>query len=1429
MSGDLGCNQFSVTLNYFSANPDLNNIHDANVVVVLKGLAKKDATTKERALSDLIELIDDMDSFDEPLMVSWIQSYAKLAFDNSRHVRIGAHTVMSSMVKKGGKAIAKYMKSFVALWLSGLFDSDRLVSRQSLQNLEDAFQGDVSKIEKLWHIFGDQISNFCNTVVNVESSDSMSDKRYTKPEDAKAKYQRVVHSALSMLEKLAFNSSVDIVDEVFRESQLWDTIEESLAVESLFNSSLFKSFMSLVKFTITDAKVSTSTYKTVAKSFVKSIKIKIKNTVLISQIIIQLWDLLVVASKSANHKRSFWEYAGSKSESRIIDWLKVGSCNSDPVYYSIVSRFFEIIYLKSPVPFDFDDAEVGNVIIKIFLKQLKKAMVAFLPRAISCTIKVGSLFKVDEAALNLIIYTAIDNIAKYPSIPPELELAKEALVGCGIPNDLVQTLKEQLVSEDAPRLILGGYQFDSSLYRVVKIVSTIYPDVDIIGDIEQRVIEGADASADLFDLISDSLRQKDRTINCEFVNFSPSFITPDFVKPLLDYFSALVECYPKVITRTLVNDYYLKLSMDSPENVTPFLISVTKVIDLHAEKAHYSDEYAFITKLATKQEPSAEELQLVYSYSDQDPSIRDAVMKTTEHSEKKLLAFIRSNPTAASKLSNLDRILHVSWSHIDDDSVKKFLDCVNHETKFASVIKYANTWPPNLSSVCSYIGDSEEWAQSFLTFIESESDVVKFEGVGISNSLGAGVELISPKGTHDHSDDVIALASLVGQIPSLPWYIKGLYHVYVQDYLFVKPVQVQQTRIVLESLSFANSQPLLKAIISDSHPLSVYLTRTSGFSYQCARVLVYNLLKEIDSMDNSSFNEFYSDDWSKFEPFKLATLLQASTKFFGSLTWLQNYLFSEMIGIGNESEILTSGLKWLTLALYFVDENASQLPLQRLNMIVRQMSRWLDSSIAYDVEFIPIRLQLTRLAMGFYSTQDAFHFKEVSMALVDDNLSICTTEPQLVALRFFSLKLMTMLGNEMDTEEVEDLLLSPDIQQFDRANYNQAVAMCHQAVERLYLVVDVKGKIEKYMELLAATNSVAIERVCAGVLVPAVLKKQRTFVIEFQLDKSEDKVAHLPQKLLDIIRLYRFDVNIEDESATLTRYVWAWVILFAYFADITFALRQEYLKQLRLENVIEPMLSYIFDQVYDLSVLKSSVFSLDRLRDYDCVDAGRAGNLQEEMAFALLHLYYQSCAQFGPQVQQWYMSIRDLQVKKRVEKVTSSYVAPELLGAILDEVTKQKIKLENDDNLKIKVNRVIHEIRSTYVIDEQTMEMIIKLPAIYPLEKVVVEGPLRLGVREKQWKAWLMATQSVISLTNGSITEAIEVFNRNVTLHFSGFEDCAICYSILHQDLSLPTKSCPTCNNKFHAACLYKWFKSSGSSTCPMCRGQFNFRKQASA
>jgi hypothetical protein len=132
------------------------------------------------------------------------------------------------------------------------------------------------------------------------------------------------------------------------------------------------------------------------------------------------------------------------------------------------------------------------------------------------------------------------------------------------------------------------------------------------------------------------------------------------------------------------------------------------------------------------------------------------------------------------------------------------------------------------------------------------------------------------------------------------------------------------------------------------------------------------------------------------------------------------------------------------------------------------------------------------------------------------------------------------------------------------------------------------------------------------------------------------------------------------------------------------------------------------------------------------------------------------------------------------------------------------------------------EAIASYTVDEQPMEIGIRLPAEFPLKAVDVRDLRRVGVPENKWRGWLMGVQQTITSRNGLILEALTVFKKNVALHFEGVVECAICYSIISlTDRTLPTKPCRTCKNRFHGSCLFKWFNSSHSSSCPMCRSLF--------
>jgi hypothetical protein len=146
----------------------------------------------------------------------------------------------------------------------------------------------------------------------------------------------------------------------------------------------------------------------------------------------------------------------------------------------------------------------------------------------------------------------------------------------------------------------------------------------------------------------------------------------------------------------------------------------------------------------------------------------------------------------------------------------------------------------------------------------------------------------------------------------------------------------------------------------------------------------------------------------------------------------------------------------------------------------------------------------------------------------------------------------------------------------------------------------------------------------------------------------------------------------------------------------------------------------------------------------------------------------------------------------------------------------------NEDEFKVRGSAVSGEVVATFMREETSVEVRIRLPPSYPLKNVEVTCTSKIGVSEGRWRRWVLQMTQLLSLQDGSVVDAALLWKRNIERELEGVEPCPICYCILHtKTLSLPALSCPTCNNKFHNTCLYTWFKSSGKSKCVICQQPF--------
>lgn len=190
------------SLSYLTDPPDFSSISDSNITVSFKNLLKKDNTTKSKALADLIQYTQahphERDGgVEEAVLDVWVQLYPRISIDNDRRVRELSHNLQFELLKSARKRMERNIPRIAGVWLAGTFDRDSPVARAATAGLSTFLTTD-EKFTQFWKKCQLQILQYATEAV-IETPDTLSDERSTKPEDAEAKYYRVVAASLSLV------------------------------------------------------------------------------------------------------------------------------------------------------------------------------------------------------------------------------------------------------------------------------------------------------------------------------------------------------------------------------------------------------------------------------------------------------------------------------------------------------------------------------------------------------------------------------------------------------------------------------------------------------------------------------------------------------------------------------------------------------------------------------------------------------------------------------------------------------------------------------------------------------------------------------------------------------------------------------------------------------------------------------------------------------------------------------------------------------------------------------------------------------------------------------------------------------------------------------------------------------------------------------
>lgn len=133
-----------------------------------------------------------------------VKMYPRASIDNGRFVRSNAHALQGQLAAAAGKRFAKHMPKSVGAWLCGLYDADRSVVDATQNALRQVFNT-PEKIQNIRRAYQQPILEYCRDAIDKETAQTLSDERTVSPDDAEAKFSRVISACISLLGSLLAN------------------------------------------------------------------------------------------------------------------------------------------------------------------------------------------------------------------------------------------------------------------------------------------------------------------------------------------------------------------------------------------------------------------------------------------------------------------------------------------------------------------------------------------------------------------------------------------------------------------------------------------------------------------------------------------------------------------------------------------------------------------------------------------------------------------------------------------------------------------------------------------------------------------------------------------------------------------------------------------------------------------------------------------------------------------------------------------------------------------------------------------------------------------------------------------------------------------------------------------------------------------------
>ncbi|QRW10625.1 E3 ubiquitin-protein ligase listerin [Ceratobasidium sp. AG-Ba] len=226
----------------------------------------------------------------------------------------------------------------------------------------------------------------------------------------------------------------------------------------------------------------------------------------------------------------------------------------------------------------------------------------------------------------------------------------------------------------------------------------------------------------------------------------------------------------------------------------------------------------------------------------------------------------------------------------------------------------------------------------------------------------------------------------------------------------------------------------------------------------------------------------------------------------------------------------------------------------------------------------------------------------------------------------------------------------------------------------------------------------------------------------------------------------------------------SWWIALEFFDGSSLGIKQGYLDQLRRLDLVRLSLLPCLFELLGIGITGEKPLGLSQwyVEEYyfDLYD----DSLPSSMNVMAAHIYYKALRSIPGLIRSWWSECQDKQLASSLAAYTKANFSPVIIKQELSQfrsLAASATESLNDDTFSVKVAPSVNEISAVYSVDDQTLEIAIRLPPEFPLRAAEVRDVRGISGMENRKRAWVFGVQQTAQ--QGLIYDALSVYKKNVT------------------------------------------------------------------